>query len=154
MALVPLIQPFTRCAEDLLLPRHEERLLTFAAVLNLAALAVFGSYLTGVLGPVGMAWAKLLPVGALLVTWAVYRVDPRGFRRVGVDLLTMYGVGALLFGGAKLIGGDDFLVRLGLSLLAGAGSFLIYAWRYGWAFREFFRTAPESVSAEAADRAD
>ncbi len=147
LCLVPLVQPFARCAEDLLLPRHEEHLLTASAVVNLIALVGFGAWLTGVLGPVGMAWAKLLPLGSIVVTWAVWRVDPRGFRRLCVDLLALYGVAAVLFGAARLATGDDMYVRLGLSVVAAAASFLVYVWRYRKAFQDFFRTASE----EAAD---
>jgi O-antigen/teichoic acid export membrane protein len=139
LCLVPLVQPFARCAEDVLLPRHEERILTASAVINLAALGAVGYWLTGVLGPEGMAWAKLLPVGTVLVIWAIERVDPDGFRRLGLDVLAMYGVAVALFAAAAWIGGGDDYLRLGLSVLAGAASVLVYAGLYGRAFREFFQ---------------
>lgn len=139
LALVPLVQPFARCAEDVLLPRHEERILTAAAVINLIALMALGYWLTGVLGAEGMAWAKLLPVGTVLIIWAIARVDPKGFRRLGWNVLAMYGVGVVLFGAAAWTGGGEVYLRLGLSLLAGVLTFLIYFWLFGRAFRDFFR---------------
>lgn len=147
LALVPLVQPFARCAEDVLLPRHEERLLTAAAVLNLIALVALGMWWTGVLGPVGMAWAKLFPLGSILVAWAVWRVDPRGFGRLCVDLGKLYGVAAVLFGAAWLAAGDGPWLRFALALVAGAASFAVYVGLFGGTFRRFF-------SAEAAARAD
>jgi hypothetical protein len=86
-----------------------------------------------------MAWAKLLPVGTVLVIWAIERVDPDGFRRLGLDVLAMYGVAVALFAAAAWIGGGDENLRLGLSVLAGAASVLVYAGLYGRAFREFFQ---------------
>lgn len=147
LALVPLVQPFARCAEDVLLPRHEERLLTVAAVLNLASLVALGVWLTGALGPVGMAWAKLFPLGSLFVVWAIRRVDPRGFGRLCVDLAKVYGIAAVLFGAAWLAAGDGAGMRFALALAAGAASFAVYVGLFGRAFRRFF-------SAEAAARGD
>jgi PST family polysaccharide transporter len=137
---VPLIQPFVRCAEDVLLTRHEERILIAASVINLAMLIVLGVRLTWVLGPIGMAWAKLLPLGSIVTTWAVYRVDPRAFRRLVANLTVVYGVPAVLFVLASLAAGPGTYLRLGLSLVAAAASFLVSAARFGPAFLEFFRT--------------
>jgi len=137
LCLAPLVQPFARCAEDVLLSRHEERILIVASILNLAALVGFGWLFSGVLGAAGVALAKLLPAGSLIVTWAVWRVDRRAFGRLLGDLAGVYGVAFVLFAGVELVPGAGW--RLVLSALA-AGVFLALAWRFHQrAFRRFFQ---------------
>lgn len=139
LCFIPLVQPFARCAEDVILTRHEERLLIVATSATLASLVGFGLWFTAVAGPVGMAWAKLLPVGAILVTWAVYRIDPPAFRRLGADLALLYLVPVPLFAAAWSLGPDRPWLRLGLSMAAGLASVGLYTWRWGRDFRRFFR---------------
>ncbi|MCP4655460.1 MAG: oligosaccharide flippase family protein [bacterium] len=137
---VPLIQPFARCAEDVILTRNEEWILITASLITLGCLISFGIVFTFAFDDLtGMAWAKLLPLGSLLTTWAIYRVHPRGFWRLFADLVVVYGVPALLFPLAALAAGPGTYLRLGLSLVAGALSLLILIRWFGAAFLEFFR---------------
>ena len=138
LGFVPLVQPFVRCAEDVLLARHEERILIAATTINVIVLVVAGILLGSHIGPIGIAWAKLLPIGSLLVTWSIYRAHPPGFRRLCGDLLFVYAVGAALFAAAAWIApgpGWRFL----LCTVAGLAGLAIVAWRFGDGFRVFFR---------------
>ena len=139
LCFIPLVQPFTRCAEDVLLARHEERLLIVASLLTLASLVGLGLWLTGFAGPAGMAWAKLLPVGALLITWAVWRVDPAGFGRLAGELALLYLLPVPLFGAAWFLSAGHPWLRLALSAAAGLATAALYAWRWGPGFLRFFR---------------
>ncbi len=141
LCFIPLIQPFARCAEDVILARHEERLLIRASLLSLVSLVAVGLWLTGPLGPAGMAWAKVLPLGVVPITWAVYRVDPAGFRRLAGDLALLYALPVPLFALAAWVGAGHPYLRLGLSLAAGLASAGLYLWRWGAGFRRFFAPA-------------
>ena len=151
LCLVPLVQPFARCAEDVLLPRHEERFLTAAFVLNLVTLFVAGAFMVSSHGTVGMAWAKLLPIGSLLLAWAVHRIEPRRFWRLVADLLVLYLTGTLLFSAAvrlsdlvlsdavpvDTVSGEIVrLVLTGLAALLAAG---VFALLHGRPLRNLFR---------------
>lgn len=131
LCLVPLVQPFARCAEDVLLPRHEEYLLTASYVLNLISLCFFGLFLIDAVGSRGMALAKLLPLGSLVLAWAVHRIAPRGFWRLSADLVVVYGIGVALFGSALYLAGDLVWLRLVLSGLAAGLALLAYWHLYG-----------------------
>ena len=141
LALAPLAQPFARCAEDVLLSRHEERLLIVASLVTLGSVSLAGILLTTRFGVIGMAWAKLLPVGSLIVTWGVARIDPPAFWKLARDLLFVYLVPLPLFG--PLLSVHPPLLRAALSLLAAALVALVYAWRFGEAFRRFLRQGAE-----------
>ena len=139
LCFIPLVQPFARCAEDVILARGEERLLIAASVVTLASLVGLGLWFTGFAGPMGMAWAKLLPLGAVLVTWAIWRVDPAAFRRLAGELVLLYALPVPFFAAAWLAGGDRPWATLALSLLAGTATAALYAWRWGRTFVRFFR---------------
>lgn len=139
LCFIPLVQPFARCAEDVILTRGEERLLIAASFATLASLVGFGLWFTGFAGPLGMAWAKLLPLGAALVTWAVWRVDPSAFRRLAGELALLYLLPVPLFAGAWLAGAGNPWVTLALSVLAGLLTAGLYAWRWKEDFLRFFR---------------
>lgn len=139
LCFIPLIQPFARCAEDVILARHEERLLIVATAVSLTSLVGFGVWFTALAGPIGMAWAKLLPLGVILVTWAVYRVDPRGFRRLAAELTLLYAVPVPLFAAAWFLAPGHPWLRLALSVGAGLATAALYARRWGRDFVGFFR---------------
>lgn len=139
LGLVPLVQPFSRCAEDVLLPRHEEWILTVASMINLLALVGMGTWLASRLGPVGVAWAKLLPIGSLIVAWAIFRVNPRGFGRLALDLIKIYAIAGVFFSAAWWGTGEPGWWRLAASTVAAGLSLLVYVGLYGKAFLEFFR---------------
>jgi len=140
LCFAPLCQPFSRCAGDVLLVRHQDRVLLISSLLTLLSLVGLGYYLTGVLGPSGMAWVNLLPLGSVLVTWAIYRVDPAGFRGLLRDLLLVYLVPVPLFFIAAAITDHPWL-RLALSAVAAAAAVGFCAWRFRHDFRRFFRVA-------------
>lgn len=141
LAMMALVQPFSRCAEDVLLPRHEEGLMTISAILNLVAIIGVGIVLTSRLGAEGMAWAKLATPGSLLLAWAVWRVDAAGFRRLLVDLLLIYAVGFGLFASAAALGGEHLGLRFALSTVAGILTLSACGLLFGRSFREFFKSA-------------
>lgn len=137
LALIPLVQPFHRCVEDVLLARHEERFLIAAAVATLATIVGAGTLLALHYGAIGVAWAKLLPIGTVLTAWAVRRVDPAGFRRLAGDVGVLYAVTALAF--SPLLAVPPGWGRLLLALLAGS-VVLAFVWRrWGGDFTRFFR---------------
>jgi hypothetical protein len=121
-----------------ILARHEERLLIGASLLSLVSLVGLGLWLTGPLGPEGMAWAKLLPLGAVPITWAVYRIDPAAFRRLAGELALLYALPLPLFALAAWASTGHPYLRLGLTLAAGLATGGIYLWRWGRGFLRFF----------------
>ncbi len=139
LCFAPLCQPFARCAGDVLLIRHQDRLLIHASLLSLGSLVGLGYFLTGILGPEGMAIVNLLPLGTLLTTWAIFRVDPSGFRHLCVDLLWVY-LAPLPFFLAVLSGDLTPAARFGASLAACAAATALYAWRFNRPFLTFFRS--------------
>ena len=141
LCLIPLVQPFARCAEDVILARHEERVLIAASLLTLASLVGFGLWFSGFAGPGGMAWAKLVPLGALLVTWSVWRVDPTGFGRLAAELVLLYALPLPLFAAAWYLGATHPWLRLGLSIVAGLVAVWLYFRRWGRSFWTFFQAS-------------
>ncbi len=138
LCFIPLVQPFARCAEDVILARHEERLLIGASFLSLVSLVSLGLWLTGPLGPAGMAWAKLLPLGVVPITWAIYRIDPAGFRRLAGELVLLYALPVPLFALAAWASAGHPWLRLGLTIAAGLATAGLYLWRWGRSFARFF----------------
>ncbi len=127
LCLVPLTQPFFRCAEDILLPKGRESILILGVVLNITALVVFGLWLTTVMAAPGMALAKVLPVGAIPVTLAIYFMSPGAFWLLTKDLLKAYGVTTLAFGSILvLVPREAELATLLCSLAAAIGCVLVF----------------------------
>jgi PST family polysaccharide transporter len=139
LCFYPIIQPFARCAEDVILTLHQEWLLIAASVVTLVSLAGFGWWLTADGDPQGMAWAKLLPLGALLITWAMYRVNPRAFRSLASELVVLYLIPLPFFALAWWLGAGDPWLRVGLSVIAGLLTAALYWRKWGRDFLEFFR---------------
>lgn len=143
LSFVPLVRPLTMFGPDFLLTRHEDRLVLIYSAVNLFSLGVLGLLLTQTrLGPLGMAVAGYLPVGLGLLTLGIYRIDRVGFRRLSLNLVELYAVGAALFLPQLLISSEGPWWRLGLSCLAGL-LFLGYVlWRFGEACYSFLRGQP------------
>ena len=139
LCFAPLCQPFSRCASEFLLTLHQDGLLVLASALSLFSLVGLGYVVTGWLGPVGMAWVNLLPVGTLLTTWAVYKVDPPAFRRLSWQLLQIYLLPLPLFGLVHYLVPGQSWTRLGAFLIASAVMLLVFAWRFRPDFERFFR---------------
>ncbi len=138
LCFAPLIQPFSRCANELLMSRHQDRVLVISSLLTLLALGAGGIALTARLGAVGMAWANFLPLGAAVSTWAIYRISPPGFRALLGDLARVYLLPAPLFLIAYFAAGDHAGWRLALSIVAAALGFAAYVGLFAPRFRRFF----------------
>ena len=143
LAFAPLVDPFTRLGGEMMKALHWDRLWIFASLLTVLSYGVGGYLLTGFMGPIGMAWINLLPLGSLVIAWAVYRISPEGFRRLGADLLFLYLVPLPLFLGVYLAVPENEWLRLVMSLLAAALTVAAGAWRFGADFLAFFRNPTE-----------
>lgn len=138
LAFAPLVDLFGRFGGELLIALHRDRVRVASLVANLFSIGAAGLLFTGWFGPAGMAWARYLPLGALIVAWAVHRIDPAGFRRLATDLGGIVLVTAPLFAAVRALGPEAPWPRLGLSLAAAAGSLGTSWWRFGADFRSFF----------------
>jgi len=138
LAFAPLVDLFGRFGGELLIAQHRDRVRVLSLVASLGSIGLAGIVLTGWLGPAGMAWARYLPLGALVVAWAVHRLDPAGFRRLASDLGGIVLVAAPLFAAAWAFAPAGAWPRLGLSLAAAGGSLGFSWWRFGADFRSFF----------------
>lgn len=137
LALVPLVQPFHRCVEDVLLARHEERFLIAAALATLTTIVGVGWLLAVQVGPVGVAIAKLLPLGSLLTAWAVWRVDRRAFGLLARELALLYLVVLALFAPVGVL----VPAGVGRLIAAGCAAALVLGWswrRWGGELGTFF----------------
>lgn len=142
-SLVPLVRPFNMFGLELLLTRHQDRLLIVATLINLLALGGLGLYLTTTsLGPLGMAVAGYFPLGSLLLNWGVYRISPRGFRSLVVDVLELYAVAAAVFVPVLWVGEASVWTRIVFSCLAGLVVLGYAFWRWGNSFRRFLAGEP------------
>lgn len=143
LSLALVLQPFGRAAEDVLLATNRERAVILATSTNLMVLVGLGIGLTALLGPVGMAWAHLLPLGELIMVWAVRQATPEGFRSLLPDLAWLYLVPLPLFAGAALAAPEGGWPRVGLSVLAGLVTAGVYFWRFGGGFVRYFAVSDE-----------
>jgi O-antigen/teichoic acid export membrane protein len=139
LALAPLMDPFSRLGGEMLKVFHMDRVWIFSAALTLLSFVVFGWTFTGIWGPMGMAWANYLPLGGLVMAWAIYRIAPGPFRQLLADVVVLYLAPVAPFALAWWLGGDRLWVRFALSLVAMASVFALYLWRFGAAFKSFFR---------------
>ena len=139
LCFAPLLQPFSRCAGDVLLIRHHDGVLIVSSILSLVSLAGVGYVLCGFLGPVAMAWVNLLPFGTLVVAWAVWRIDPPAFRGLGKDLALIYTLPVPVFWAVRELTPAESYLRLGASFLATGIVLAAFALRYRRDFVRFFR---------------
>ncbi|MEO1088867.1 MAG: hypothetical protein AAFY88_31960, partial [Acidobacteriota bacterium] len=153
LAFAPLVDPFTRLGGEMLKALHWDRLWIVASLMTVFSYGVGGYIFTGLYGPIGMAWVNLFPLGSVVIAWAVYRISPAGFRRLGVDLLFLYAVPIPLFVAAWALAPDDEWLRLGFSLVAAAISILLAARRFGAEFFAFFRRPTEPTSTDSTSNA-
>ena len=110
------------------------------------ALVGGGLWLSHRYGPVGMAWANFLALGAPVLIWSLARIDRPGLGRLLVDLVEVYGAPLPLFALAWWASGDEAWLRFALSALAALASLAWFWWRFGGRFLEFFR-APRVADA-------
>ncbi len=145
LCFAPIIDPFSRLGGEVLKTEHMDRIWIACTVVTLATFVGGGIYLTGVMGPVGMAWVNLLPLGAILMAWALHLVSPAGFRSLTGRLLYVYLVPVPFFAAAWLLAGEGIWLRFGLSLVAIAVSLAILWRRFGGDFLGFFRGGGRSA---------
>lgn len=152
LAFAPLVDPFTRLGGEMMKALRWDRLWIVASLLTVLAYGVGGYVLTGVLGPSGMAWINLVPLGSAVIAWAVYRISPEGFRALGRQLLFVYLAPLPFFAAAYGLAGDDLTLRFGLSIVAGCCAVSVSAWRFGAEFRDFFRKPQDTLTSKADPR--
>lgn len=143
LCFAPLVDPFSRLGGELLKAQHHDGLWILSTLTTFLTFVIGGIWATGVMGPVGMAWVNLVPLGGLVMGWALSRVAPDAFRTLARDVVFLYLVPIPFFGGAWLLAPAGGWLLFGLGLLATAGTLTVYFWRYGAAFREFFRRPRE-----------
>ena len=141
LAFAPLVDPLGRFGGELLVARHRDRDRILSLVLHLAALVAGGLFLSHRYGPVGMAWANFLPLGAPVLLAAMARIDRRGLGRLVLDLVEVYVAPLPLFALAAWAGGEHLWLRFALSAGAGLASLGWFWYRFGTRFRDFFSSA-------------
>lgn len=146
LALAPLIDPFTRLGGEVLKIHRKDRWWILSSLATLASFGVLGWIATGRFGAVGMAWINFLPLGALIMAWALHRIDASGFRRLVANLGWIYLPAVVPFAACWVVAGDRMWLRLGLGILAAFVSLAISYWRFGDSFRDFLREPEEAVS--------
>ncbi len=139
LCFAPIIEPFSRLGGEILKVQHRDGLWILCNSLTLASYAIGGFVLTGMIGPVGMAWINLLPLGGVVMIRALYRVAPAKFLDLAKKLLFVYFAPIPLFVAAYFAAGDHLWLRFGLSLLATGVSLAILGRRFGGDFVAFFR---------------
>jgi len=138
LCFAPLIDPLSRLGGEVLKTLHKDGIWIASSGITLASFAVGGWILTGTRGPMGMAWANYLPLGGLVMAWAIHRVAPRGFRRLLKDLVLIYLVPTLVFL-LVYFTVADLVIRFAVSLLALGAVIFVFWKRYGPQFVAFFR---------------
>ena len=73
------------------------------------------------------------------MAWAIYRIAPAPFRQLLVDVAVLYLTPVVPFALAWWLGGERLWVRFAFSLVALGAVFGLYVWRFGAAFKSFFR---------------
>ena len=147
LCFAPIIDPFSRLGGEVLKTEHMDRIWILCTVVTLVTFVGGGIFLTYALGPVGMAWINLLPLGAILMATALHRVAPAAFRALTRQLLYIYLVPVPFFAAAWFLAGAGLKLRFGLSLLAIAVSLALF-WRlFGSGFLTFFRAEDQAADA-------
>jgi O-antigen/teichoic acid export membrane protein len=147
LCFAPIIDPFSRLGGEVLKTEHMDRIWIISTVITLVTFVGGGILLTHLYGPVGMAWINLLPLGAILMAWALHKVAPAGFRALTGQLLYIYLVPVPFFAAAWLLSGEGPWLRFGLSLAAIAISLAILWRRFGGDFLSFFRGGGQPAQA-------
>ncbi len=139
LCFAPLVDPFTRLGGEVLKVKHRDALWIVCTLITMLTFLVGGIVLTSVIGPVGMAWINLAPLGGLLMAWALYQIDPGGLRDLVKKLAFVYLAPVPLFVAVHVFTAVASKERFGLSLLAiGLSLALVYR-KYGDDFITYFR---------------
>lgn len=152
LAFAPLVDPLGRFGGELLVALHRDRDRILSLVLHLAALVGGGLWLSQRWGPVGMAWANFLPLGAPVLLVALARVDRAGLGALVLDLVETYFAPVPLFALAWFAAGDQLWLRFAFSAVAGLGSLAWFWWRFGGRFLGFFAHRQPVQESSAQDR--
>ena len=152
LAFAPLVDPLGRFGGELLVSRNRDRDRILSLVLHLTALVAGGLFLAHRHGPVGMAWANFLPLGAPVLIWSLARIDRAGLGRLALDLAEVYSAPIPFFALAWWVGGENLWLRLGLSVAAGLASVAWFWWRFGSSFLNFFGHRRGLQAADATTR--
>ena len=139
LCFAPLVDPFSRLGGEILKVKHRDGLWILCTFISFLTFAIGGIFWTGALGPVGMAWINLLPLGAVPMAWALHQVEPAGFRDLVRKLLYVYSVPIPFFAAAYLLAADRPVLRFALSLVSVALSLAVVYRKYGGDFVTFFR---------------
>jgi O-antigen/teichoic acid export membrane protein len=142
LAFAPLIDPLGRFGGELLIAAHRERVRIAALATTLVTMLGGALLLMRPLGPSGMAFANLLPFGALVAAWGIGRVAGPALPALLRDLAGVYLLPLPLFALAWLAGGDDPWRRALFCALAALVALGIQWARFGRAFTAFFRQPP------------
>jgi O-antigen/teichoic acid export membrane protein len=138
LCFAPLIEPIGRLGGEVLKTLHKDGVWIACSLLTLFSFGVGGWFATRAWGPMGMAWVNFLPLGGLLMGWAIHRVAPRSFRRLLRDLFLIYLTPTLVFV-LVAFAVTDLVLRFVVSLPALGLVLLLFWRRFGPQFIAFFR---------------
>jgi PST family polysaccharide transporter len=147
LCFAPLIDPFSRLGGEVLKTRHQDRLWIIATLATVISFGVGGLLLTSRYGPIGMAWANFAQLGGLIMAWALYRLDPVGFKQLCVDLLVLYVASVPAFAAAAAVPASMPILRFAASCSAAAVTLAVAGWRFGPEAVAFFRQRPTAPAA-------
>lgn len=147
LCFAPLADPFSRLGGEMMKAMHWDRRWILAALLTALTFGVGGYLATGWMGPVGLAWVHLLPLGGVVIALSMRRISPRGFTRLVRQLGWVYLIPVPLFALAYVLAGDRPVLRLVATGAAGALAVAVHAYRFGPTFLAFFR--PHRAAGEA-----
>jgi len=148
LCFAPLVEPMTRLGGEVLKTLHKDRWWIASAVVTVVSYAGGGFILTGIMGPVGMAWVNLAPLGAVVMAWALYRVAPKGFTQLIRDLAIIYVIPLPTFAAVYYFAGEQPVACFVASIAAAAVSVALVGKIFGKRFVEFFRPPAEPLAAE------
>ena len=146
LCFAPLVDPFSRLGGEVLKVKRMDSLWIISTCITLVTFVVGGIVLTGLWGPVGMAWINLLPLGGLLMAWGLWKVGPEAFRQLVGRLAFLFLVPLPLFLAVYFLAGDHLELQFLLSLVCVAISLGVFYWRFGSEFRAFFRSGKSAKS--------
>lgn len=138
LAFAPLVDPLGRFGGELLVACHRDRDRILSLVLHLVALVGGGLWLSHRYGPIGMAWANFLPLGAPVLVLTLARLERSGLRALATDLVGVYLFPVPLFALAWWASGENLWLRFGLSAIAALASLAWFWRRFGGRFVAFF----------------
>lgn len=139
LCFAPLVDPFTRLGGEVLKVKHRDGYWILCTLVTMLTFLVGGIILTSIMGPIGMAWINLVPLGGLLMARALYQIDPEGLRELVRKLLYVYLIPIPLFTAVALTTDEATPLRFALSLIAIALSLGLVFRKYGKDFVAFFR---------------